>query len=282
MENKSETIKKLMELKQLYEAGVLTMEELESEKAKLMNPPSAIVSKSTPTTKAAVSESIQIIETPPADNINNSESHESPKQTESNILRIIVIVFILLAIGLGIFAYYKIKEKDTTQKRTIQEHVSSRAEEQSHKSQYENHVKETNATTAATNVTSNNGSNNEYSDSDVDFQRGHNWGNGQTLHHLFSGVMTDDDGNNWPIQLDFDLQATDASQLNGRVSNVIYKNVTLGGKIRMTGDLTDGLLTFRGKDGSYDFVICIDVYSHQGTAIDGPVELPVWITPLCH
>lgn len=281
MDNKSEIIKKLMELKQLYEAGVLTKEELETEKAKLMNPTYSAVSKSTPTTKASVSGSTKIIETPPADNIKNSESQKSPKQTESNILRSIVIVFIILAIGLGIFAYYKIKDKETSPQRTIQEHVSSSTEEQSHKSQHENHVKETNATTEATNVTSNNGSNSSY-DSEVDSQHGHNWGNGQTLHHQFSGVMTDDDGNNWPIQLDFDLQATDASQLNGRVSNVIYKNVTLGGKIRMTGDLTDGLLTFRGKDGSYDFVICIDVYSHQGTAVDGPVELPVWITPLCH
>lgn len=107
-----------MELKQLYEAGVLTKEELASEKAKLMSPTSAKVSAPQKSTESqsivatsqpetVVSEPKQVDMPTPAKITNDSERKDAPEKSENNILRRIVIVFIIIAIGLGIFAYYK-------------------------------------------------------------------------------------------------------------------------------------------------------------------------------
>lgn len=295
---------------------------------------------------------------PTPTNVVKDEGTVKPnKSNDKSLLYGIIITLILIVIGLGIFAFYKVKESENAQSpmpQVLQVEDNSRVEENYNRTPRENQTNEsqTYSSTSSTNnllqgyvkdedgytnvrkgpgtnyeivtrildgtpvfytvvpnsnwylvydergntlgymysnkiVPSNrsqksNENNNNYIDSEDADLHGHNWGNGQVLHHQFSGVMTDDNGTNWPIQFDFDLQATDANQQYGKVYNVIYTNVSLGGKIRMTGDLTDGLLTFRGKDGSYDFVVCIDVYSHRGTAVDGPVELPVWITPLCH
>lgn len=74
-----------------------------------------------------------------------------------------------------------------------------------------------------------------------------------TTHYHFSGYMTDNEGDH-PIELDFDLKGK-------TLTNVIYKNSTLGGKIRMKctnyiGD-NDNIdsFTLAGKDGPKDFIM---------------------------
>ena len=280
MDNKSEMIKKLVELKQLYEAGVLTKEELESEKRKVME-----ISASDDVTSEN-----KTVTTPQVQELNDTGEEQSHKtaviaetppkasNTEQAVLRGIILTLVLIAVGLGIFAYYKVKERDNDEAERTTQSIRQTNSAKEYQEQYqEQHDNVTAATSDASRL--------QQSSVDDEYEEdyhGHYWGSGQVLHHTFSGVMTDDDGNNWPIELNFDLQTTDRTQLNGKVFNVIYKNVTLGGKIRMTGELEDGLLVFRGKDGAYDFIINIDVYSHQGNAMDGPVQLPLWVTPLCH
>ena len=90
-----------MELKQLYEAGKISKEEMEAEKAKLMDQP---VSEVTVTQTNDVAK-VDII-TP------------VPKSGNKNILYGIIIALTIIAIGLGIFAYYKVKESDNNNQLT--------------------------------------------------------------------------------------------------------------------------------------------------------------------
>lgn len=82
-----------------------------------------------------------------------------------------------------------------------------------------------------------------------------------------SGSMTDENGI-FPIEISFERQGDE-------LRNCIYKNVDLGGKIRMEGECVYNELVFTGKDGTYTFQIRIDAESLEGIATDGPKELYV-------
>ena len=104
----------------------------------------------------------------------------------------------------------------------------------------------------------------------------HNYGLSTTHHHLV-GTFEDASGV-YPVELDFTS--------NGKtVTDVVYKNVTYGGKIRMTCSFFDQRrLTVEGKDGRNKFVIsleCIDKNGFKGTAKDGAKKLLVVMSADC-
>lgn len=105
-------------------------------------------------------------------------------------------------------------------------------------------------------------------------------------HYHFSGYMTDDKGDH-PIELDFDAS-------NKGLTNIVYKNVTLGGKIHMKctnfsgiymaqdgfGDYSEYLdySTIVGKDGPKDFIMSMTRVGncpYEGTAAVGTKHLTV-------
>ncbi len=70
----------------------------------------------------------------------------------------------------------------------------------------------------------------------------------------YEGRFFDDDEDN-PVRLEFER--------NGNViTNCMYTNVQLGGKIRMKAEITDYGYIFRGKDGNQDFIM--DLHSNYG------------------
>ena len=104
---------------------------------------------------------------------------------------------------------------------------------------------------------------------------GHEMGYGETIHHHFEGSMTDHTGPH-PITLDFDF----ANSSPYRFENVVYTNVTFGGKIRMTGYVSDdGRAYLSGKDGSSDFNMNFSMYDYTGSATVGSKSLTVELTP---
>lgn len=107
-------------------------------------------------------------------------------------------------------------------------------------------------------------------------------------HYHFSGYMTDNEGDH-PIELDFDAS-------NNGLSNIVYKNVTLGGKIHMKctefsgiqhlpnedGGYSDYLDSFTivGKDGPKDFIMSMTRVGnspYEGTASVGSKKLTVML-----
>ncbi|MBR5087147.1 MAG: hypothetical protein IKX31_09115 [Muribaculaceae bacterium] len=111
---------------------------------------------------------------------------------------------------------------------------------------------------------------------------------GRVIHYHFSGYMTDNKGD-YPIELDFDAS-------NKGLSNIVYKNVTHGGKIHMKctkfsgikgmkdgfGGYSDYLdyFTIVGKDGSKDFVMSMERMGncpYEGTARVGSKKLKVML-----
>ena len=105
----------------------------------------------------------------------------------------------------------------------------------------------------------------------------HNFGLHSKHHHHLTGTFEDSSGI-YPIELDFNSSGRD-------VSDVIYKNVKLGGKIRMTCTYFDySSITVKGKDGKNDFSISLDCTSKnsfRGTAIDGEKEFVVVMEANC-
>ena len=105
----------------------------------------------------------------------------------------------------------------------------------------------------------------------------HNFGLHSKYHHHLTGTFEDSSGI-YPIELDFNSSGRD-------VSDVIYKNVKLGGKIRMTCTYFDySSITVKGKDGKNDFSISLDCTSKnsfRGTAIDGEKEFVVVMEANC-
>ena len=105
----------------------------------------------------------------------------------------------------------------------------------------------------------------------------HNFGLHSKHHHHLTGTFEDSSGI-YPIELDFNSSGRD-------VSDVIYKNVKLGGKIRMTCTYFDySSITVKGKDGKNDFSISLDCTSRnsfRGTAIDGEKEFVVVMEANC-
>ena len=91
------------------------------------------------------------------------------------------------------------------------------------------------------------------------------------MYHTLQGSMTDENGV-FPIELTF-IEELHTQKL----LNCIYKNVDLGGKIRMEGELEGDDIILTGKDGKYTFRITINRNSYNGIATDGPKELSVAI-----
>lgn len=90
-------------------------------------------------------------------------------------------------------------------------------------------------------------------------------------YHTLQGSMTDENGE-YPIELTF-IEELHTKKL----LNCIYKNVELGGKIRMEGEIEGDDIILTGKDGKYTFRITINRHSNKGIATDGPKELSVAI-----
>ena len=103
----------------------------------------------------------------------------------------------------------------------------------------------------------------------------HNYG--LNTHHHLVGTFEDASGV-YPVELDF-------TSNRETVTDVVYKNVTYGGKIRMTCSFFDQRrLTVEGKDGRNKFVIsleCIDKNGFKGTAKDGAKKLLVVMSANC-
>lgn len=79
--------------------------------------------------------------------------------------------------------------------------------------------------------------------------------------------MTDANGT-YPIKLSFEKGGN-------TLTNCIYTNVDLGGKIRMDGTISDNDLIFIGKDGNNSFRICVNSHTLKGYAQDGDKRLQV-------
>lgn len=107
----------------------------------------------------------------------------------------------------------------------------------------------------------------------------HNWlGYDGKFHHLV-GTMKNE-------QAFGHMELRFVTKSDGTIEDVIYKNLDLGGRIRMKGFFTeDGMLKFVGKDGSNDFILTItDVgngYYFEGYAVDGNNSLIVQMTAEC-
>ena len=98
-----------------------------------------------------------------------------------------------------------------------------------------------------------------------------------SLNHHFTGTFTDSEGV-FPVELDF-------TSVRGNAVDVIYKNVTLGGEIRMScTEFTKKTLSFTGKDGRNTFTInlhFIDNNTLRGKAVDGNKTLDVEMKAEC-
>lgn len=107
--------------------------------------------------------------------------------------------------------------------------------------------------------------------------RNHEWGDNMLHHHLV-GTMSDETGKH-PIELDFDYCNVES----GTIENAIYKNVELGGRIKMNGEVSrGGLLIFSGKDGNQNFTIRIDPSDLEGESFVGEKNLTVSLMPQCN
>jgi len=91
-------------------------------------------------------------------------------------------------------------------------------------------------------------------------------------HYIYEGVMTDDNGDN-NIRLDF-------SVAGGVITECVYTNLELGGKIKMAGQINGSSYDFVGRDGNNTFIIRLHKTSEydsslEGVATDGPKTLIV-------
>ena len=80
------------------------------------------------------------------------------------------------------------------------------------------------------------------------------------MRHFFSGYMTDNEGDH-PIELKFDVS-------NNWLTNIVYKNETLGGKIRMKCTRFSGIYTYPNNAGGYSEFL--DYFTIVGK--DGPKD----------
>ena len=78
----------------------------------------------------------------------------------------------------------------------------------------------------------------------------------------FVGKMYDEEGNLCNMQVTFETDGTN-------VRNCIYKNVDLGGKIKMNIAATDDTYSFKGKDGSSKFSFSVNKNDLIGPGKDG-------------
>lgn len=97
-----------------------------------------------------------------------------------------------------------------------------------------------------------------------DYEGGHDMGFSSSKHHHLEGYMTDDKGDH-AIELDFNCN-------NGKVSDVVYKNVKYGGKIHMRcTSFTSSSISLAGKDGSKSFTMDLN---YDG---DGDFKGDAWV-----
>ena len=102
-----------------------------------------------------------------------------------------------------------------------------------------------------------------------DDDNGHYFGNGSYVSHHFTGDFIDAN-DSYPVLLDFTSDGYTAS-------DVVYTNVSFGGKIRMQcTTFSPSYMVFEGKDGSNDFTI--ELYDqgndeYAGDAVDGNKRL---------
>lgn len=90
---------------------------------------------------------------------------------------------------------------------------------------------------------------------------------------LMKGGFIDENGY-FPVELRF-------HPIGDGQFSCIYKNVALGGKIRMIGEITDNGYLFRGQDGNSSFTIVINNQggeTYRGTATVGTKTLNVELT----
>lgn len=91
-------------------------------------------------------------------------------------------------------------------------------------------------------------------------------------HYMCEGIMTDDNGDN-NIRLDFNVTG-------GAITDCVYTNLDLGGKIKMAGQINGSTYGFVGRDGNNAFIIKLHKSSEydgyfEGVATDGPKTLIV-------
>ena len=105
----------------------------------------------------------------------------------------------------------------------------------------------------------------------------HNFGLHTSSHHHLVGTFEDSSGI-YPVELDFNSSGKN-------VTDVIYKNVTFGGRIRMSCTHFDlSSITVTGKDGKNNFSISLDSKSKtlfKGTAVDGNKHFVVVMEAKC-
>ena len=78
----------------------------------------------------------------------------------------------------------------------------------------------------------------------------------------FEGVMYDEDGHDCNMQVTYETDGTN-------VRNCVYKNVDLGGKIKMDLVVTDDTYSFSGKDGKQKFAFSVNKDNLIGPGQDG-------------
>ena len=86
----------------------------------------------------------------------------------------------------------------------------------------------------------------------------------------FDGDMYDAEGNFGNIRVSYETDGTN-------VRNCVYKNVDLGGNIKMNLDITDDTYSFSGKDGKNNFSFNISKDKLYGEGHDGNKELLVFL-----
>lgn len=84
----------------------------------------------------------------------------------------------------------------------------------------------------------------------------------------FDGVMYDEEGNLGNMQVTYETDGTN-------VRNCIYKNVDLGGKIKMNLEITHDTYSFSGKDGKNKFEFTLGKDELMGPGRDGKKGLLV-------
>ena len=84
----------------------------------------------------------------------------------------------------------------------------------------------------------------------------------------FDGVMYDEEGNLGNMQVTYETDGTN-------VRNCIYKNVDLGGKIKMNLEITHDTYSFSGKDGKNKFEFILGKDELMGPGRDGKKGLLV-------
>ena len=103
-----ETINRLMELKQLYEQGILTQEEMETEKQKILGTAKP-TSEESPQEQPPSVDSHTVQPEPqeqpdsPTTDIANEESEENEEEGKTEILKIIVVVLAILLLGIIVY-----------------------------------------------------------------------------------------------------------------------------------------------------------------------------------